>query len=157
MLLTPLLRVLETEFSVKERLASVCIQDWQCRPTCRGTLRRVRVIFVAVEKQSVLYIYVCVCVRAWAHARDRRRYVRSCVCMEACVRACVWVPGHVGVCKCLRTCSLAYLIRNENAPHCIVICDLSCWTTFFDIISQTTTFSKKVNEHKMCVDFPDNF
>ena len=58
----------------------------------------------------------------------------------------------MGLRKCwrvpVRACSLAYPARKEHAPYCI-ICDLPGTTTFFDIISQMTRFSKKVIEYKM--------
>ena len=49
-----------------------------------------------------------------------------CVCARvgACVRACVWVPGRVGVCMCARACSIAFLAYKTLVPFCISICGL---------------------------------
>ena len=51
------------------------------------------------------------------------------------VRACICVPGRVGVCMRIRAYSLANPARNAYAPYCDVICGPSVSTTFFDIIS----------------------
>jgi hypothetical protein len=60
-------------------------------------------------------------------------YILDCVCMR--VRACMWVPGRVGVCMCISTCSLANPARNAYAPYCDVICGPSVSTIFFEIMS----------------------
>ena len=69
-------------------------------------------IFVAVEKQKVLYICLRVRARTW-----------------------VRVPVCVGVCMCVRTCTLFYPASNSYAPYCDVMCSPSASTIFFVIIS----------------------
>ena len=71
------------------------------------------------------------------------------VCVWA--RACLWLPGSVGVCMLVSACSLAYPAYNAYAPYCEVIFDPSFSTIFSDIISQTEKFSEKIIEHKICV------
>jgi hypothetical protein len=82
----------------------------QC--TYNVTMRRVHETIVAVEKQYVLHIGLCVR-----------------------MLACIWVPGHLGVCMRIRAYSLANPARNAYAPYCYVICGPSVSTIFFDIIS----------------------
>lgn len=48
--------------------------------------RRVRETIITVEEQEVLHVCLCVCARVF-----------------------VWVPRHVGVCTCVKACSLVYL------------------------------------------------
>jgi hypothetical protein len=60
-------------------------------------------------------------------------YWSVCACMR--VRACMWVPGLVGVCMRIRACSLASPARNACAPYCDVICGPSVSAVFFEIIS----------------------
>ena len=59
-------------------------------------------------------------------------HISLCVCAHPCV--CVWVPGRVDVCMRARACSLAYSACNAYTPYW-VICSMSGFTKFFDIIS----------------------
>jgi hypothetical protein len=63
---------------------------------------------------------------------ERNKYY-ICVCMHA--RAFVCVPGRVGMCMRVSSCSLAYPACNSYAPYCDVICGPSSSAIFFDIIS----------------------
>jgi hypothetical protein len=73
--------------------------------TYNVTLRHVR-----LEKQEVLHICLCVCER-------------------------VWVLGRLGLCMCVRMCSLAYPAGYTNALYFVAIYGISGATKFFDIIS----------------------
>ena len=53
------------------------------------------------------------------------------------------------MCMLARACSLAYPACNAYAPYCVVICDLSGFTKFFNIILQTARFSENVIEYKI--------
>ena len=75
-------------------------QDRQC--AYNVTSRHVHKTTLAVEKQQVLHIGLC---------------VHAC----ACVRACMWVPGRVGVCMPISAYSLANPARNAYAPYCDII------------------------------------
>jgi hypothetical protein len=68
------------------------------------------------------------------------------VCAYVCVRA---MPGRVGVCTCLRACSLAYPACNAHAPYCHL------WPlalpSFLHYLINGKIFEKKFTEHKICV------
>jgi hypothetical protein len=69
-----------------------------------------------------------------------------------CVRACMWVPGCVGVCIRIRARSLANPARNAYAPYCDVICGpLGLHYIFRHYLTNGAIFGKKVIEHKMRV------
>ena len=54
--------------------------------------------------------------------KSSKRYFLVCVCGCESVRACMWVPGCVGVGMLIRACSLANPACNSYAPYCDVIC-----------------------------------
>ena len=81
-------------------------------------------------------------------------YILVCVCMlaRACVRACMWVPGRVGVYMRIRAYSLANPGRNAYASYCDV------HYIFRHYFINGAIFGKKKNiEHKMCFYFLYNF
>jgi hypothetical protein len=90
-------------------------QEGHCK--CKRNIEARSRITVAVEKQYEYYLLVCVYMLA-----------------RACVRACMWVTGRVGVCMCIRAYNLANPVRNANASYCDV-CGPSVSTIFFHIIS----------------------
>ena len=59
----------------------------------------------------------------------------------AYVRACMWVPVHVGV--RISACGLANPGRNAYAPYCDVICGLWLHHIFRHYLINGTTFGKK--------------
>jgi hypothetical protein len=79
--------------------------------TYNVTLRRDRVVFLS-WKSNKYYLLVCVC-----------------------VRACMWVPGSVGVCLRIHACGLVNPACNAYAPYCDVIYSPSVSTIFVDIVS----------------------
>jgi hypothetical protein len=68
-----------------------------------------------------------------------------------CVHACLWVLESVGVCMCVRACSLDYPACKAYAPHCNVICGLSGSTVFSAFSHKRHDSRKTFTEHKMCV------
>ena len=66
------------------------------------------------------------------------------------VRACMWLPGRVGVCMRIHVYSFANPARNAYAPYCDVIYDRS--PLYFSTLShKRCDFRRNVIEHKMCV------
>jgi hypothetical protein len=76
-------------------------------------------------------------------------YWSVCSCLR--VRACLWVPGRVGVCMRTHTHSLANPARNAYAPYCDVICGpLGLHYIFRHYLINGAIF-EEVTEYKMYV------
>ena len=92
------------------------------------TLRCVHKATAAAKNNDYTFICVCVCVCVCEHAHNR-------AWKHACVDA-----RRLGVYTYVRACSLSSPAYISHAPYCIVTCDFSGSTIFFDIISQTACY-----------------
>jgi hypothetical protein len=72
------------------------------------------------------------------------------ICASVCLRACMCVPGRVGVCMRRRACSLSNPTCKAFAPYCDVICGPSVSTTFSTLSNKRCNFRKKAVVLKMC-------
>jgi hypothetical protein len=80
---------------------------------------------------------------------EKKYYVFVCVC--ACVPACIWLPGRVGVCMRRSACGLDNPACNAYASYCDVICDPSVSTIFFRIINDAIFGEKKMFWNIKCL------
>jgi hypothetical protein len=110
-----------------------CVIRHPCILPCSVYIYYAHVHIILITRQctdNVISRHVCESLLPW-----KSNVLHICVCAQ--VRACMWVPGRVGVCMRMHACSLVNPARNAYAPYCDVICfaprsPLYFWTYVFN-------------------------